>query len=185
MPQQRNGPSWKERRKYPRLSRSMPVTLLDGAKRLLDMDSKLVDMSRNGLGFITSSPHNTGETILFRLEIPGEGLVAGSAVLRWCREDPENSRYISGAEIRSFAWGHSSKLRRFLGRGSGYALENMDFFLIAACVAMGLLIIQDKTLLAHGTVMSQRLITDLFTWFPQAGVIAVSLIGIYVLLRHQ
>ena len=180
-PREQNVSLWKERRRFPRFARSLRLTLLDTSKRLLDTDSTLVDISRKGLGLSTSCPRSPGETILFRFEVPGEGLVAGQAVTRWCRPDEDGFRYLSGAEIHSLAWGHSYRLGRFLGAGAGTQFGQMDFILIAACVGLGLWIIQDGAL--SGAAVGQQYLLDWFSWLPQLCVVSICLLGIYYLLR--
>jgi hypothetical protein len=120
----------------------------------------------------------------FRLNVPGQGLVAGEAVLRWTRSYSEDSQHLSGAQIVHLHWGHTSKWNQYLGILGGRLLSSMDVFLMAACVVLGLLILQGKYY-AFASAWGQTYLTDLFLWLPQAGIIAVSLLGIYLLIKSK
>lgn len=183
MEQQNQELPYEEKRRAFRIAKSFPLTLLDSSKILLDMESKLLDISEKGLGFTTLSPRAPGEVILFRVDVPGEGLVAGKAVTRWCRPDVDLSRYFAGAKIESFAWGHAAKIRRYLAPRSGRGLEHLDLFLMAACVVLGLLIIQNHAL-SGSSALNQRLL-EMFTWLPQAGIVIVGLAGMFLLFRDK
>lgn len=173
-------PTGKERRREPRYVRELPLTLLDGSKKLLDSESKIVDISKNGLGFVTFFPVAPGETVLFRFTIPEAGLVAGKAITRWSKYDSDGQRHIVGAQIMSLAWGHASRLYRFLYGGK--ALQFLDLVLIALCLGLGAWILSDGQ--TSSVLAGQQLMLDAFNWLPQLVVVGISAIGIVVFLRR-
>ena len=172
-------PRGKERRREPRYIRELPLTLLDDSKKLIDNQSRIIDISKNGLGFVTYFPVAAGETVLFRFTIPEAGLVAGKAVTCWSKLDSDGQHHIVGARISSLAWGHASRLYRFLY--GGRSLQFFDLVLIALCLGLGMWILSDNQ---TNSFAAGQMINDAFTWLPQVGVMAISVIGLVVFFRR-
>ncbi|MBI4424388.1 MAG: PilZ domain-containing protein [Elusimicrobia bacterium] len=137
-----------DRRVYPRHQRSdMALAVLDPlVGQVLDAVPLLKDISVGGARIETSARILAGESVRFKLTLPGGQDLTGAAKVRWVVEGGQGAKRQCGLEFMDMAWngvGHLEKaLRRGLGGSFLPKVALLDLVLLAACVAVVFYLLQ-------------------------------------------
>ncbi|MBI4386285.1 MAG: PilZ domain-containing protein [Elusimicrobia bacterium] len=115
-----------ERRREMRHGRVLPLLLCTQDHASLDVQPTLVDLSAGGFCFNATIPMLPGTRLEFRLLLPGQGSIFGSAKVRWTRPRNAEIGSTSGLEFEPMNPSFKQKLHRYLHptsswkTGSGY-----------------------------------------------------------------
>lgn len=172
----------KERRRFLRHDRELPLALYDGDRKALDEGPTVRNVSRDGFACETPANIRTGDTLFFQLRLPGRGMVSGTAQVRWSCAQPSGFSTHCGAQITSIHRRDARALRRFLEPSFFDFHSACDTLLTLAAVFVVLWIVKDMQ------ESNPRLILDwtakLVDWLPQALIISAAAFGIGLAFRR-
>ncbi len=109
-------PSAKNKRSESRWGCVVPVECKSGSSF---EQTLTVNLSRNGIGFVSSNPHRINEKVAIEIQLKANAdpiVVLG--VVKWVRKMPDSTQYQIGLNFAEVLAGSSTRLDSFLSRNA-------------------------------------------------------------------
>ena len=76
-------------------------------------DTKTIDISRHGIGFVSSHPHEINEKVAIEIQLkPDTEPVLVLGVVKWVRKISDSDQYRIGLNFKEFLSGSETKLSK-------------------------------------------------------------------------
>ena len=94
---------------------TVPVEGKDGAAF---SNTKTIDISRHGIGFVSSHPHEINEKVAIEIQLkPNTEPVLVLGVVKWVRKISDSSQYRIGLNFQEVLSGSQARLDKYLRQG--------------------------------------------------------------------